>query len=394
MASGLPSDLIGGTIQARLSDAGMKVADIGMLGLATLPLMLKPLWAPAVDRFAPPLGRRRGWILISAVLLFLSLGMLGSVDPTSSLSLMISFLALTAFCSATLDLAVNGWTCDMAAQGGASELAGWSVWGYRLAMLLSSSISLALSQRLGWSNTYWLIAGILLLVVLVGLIQSEPKASAHAPVSLVEAVVTPFRQFWHDFGLFGMVALLLFALLFRLADSWAGNQTTTFLNGFYSKDQLSLAKALALVAVGVGVGAAAIAERKLSTRTLLLWAGVLGSVSNLGFLLVLEPSLNGLPGLYAALLLESVCGGFMSAVFVGFLMARCRSASAATQYAVLTSVWLLGRFLTAPAGKIAQAHGWTVFFAASALAGIPGLLLVFWVDRSRAGRIGGSNPAR
>lgn len=384
MASGLPSDLIGGTFQARLSDAGMKVADIGMVGLATLPLMLKPLWAPAVDRFAPPLGRRRGWILISALVLCLSVGLLGTVDPSQSLMLLVSALAMTAFCSATLDLAVNGWTCDMAAESGSGTLAGWSVWGYRIAMLLSSSISLALSHRLGWSNTYWLLAGMLLVVVLIGLFQPEPSASAQAPVSLGQAVVTPFVHFWRDNGLVGMGVLLLFALLFRLADSWAGNQTTTFLNGFYSKDQLSIAKAAALVAVGLGVGAAALAERKLSTRALLLLAGVLGGASNLGFLLISEQAVGGLAGLYTAMMVESICGGFMSAVFVGFLMSRCRSSSAATQYAVLTSVWLLGRFLTAPAGIIVKSNGWSVFFVASAVAGLPGLLLVPWIKHSRS----------
>ncbi|HQF54311.1 MAG TPA: MFS transporter [Fibrobacteria bacterium] len=386
MVSGLPSDLMTGTLQVRLSDAGLKASDIGYLGLATMPLMLKPFWAPVVDRFAPPTGRRRGWIFLATVCVTLALGLLGGIDPNSSRNGLVACLALAAFFSATVDLAVNGWTCDMS-RIGASRMAGLSVWGFRAAMLLSSSLSLVMAQRIGWQATYWLLAGIGLLGLAAGYLHPEPDPPGQPPLTLSDAVVKPVREFLRDSGASGFLLLLLFALLFRLADSWAANQTSTFLqkSGF-TKDELSLAKGVALVGAGVGVWMAGWLETRLRVGRLLVVAGILGAASNLGFLLVSESVVPRLVGLHASQIIESVCGGLLSAVFVGYLMSRCGSGSAATQYAILTSVWLLGRYLTAPAGAIADSSGWTVFFVASTLAAVPGLFLVpFLARRARQG---------
>src|SRR5271170_1170620 len=64
IGSGLPLALSGDFLAGWLTDRGIDVATIGLLGLAALPYALKVFWSPLVDRFTPPfLGRRRGWIL-------------------------------------------------------------------------------------------------------------------------------------------------------------------------------------------------------------------------------------------------------------------------------------------------------------------------------------------
>jgi PAT family beta-lactamase induction signal transducer AmpG len=86
-----------------------------------------------------------------------------------------------------------------------------------------------------------------------------------------------------------------------------------------------------------------------------------------------------------ALAIDSFCGGLLSAAFVVFLMRVCTSASAATQYALLTAAMAAGRYLTAPAGMIVDAWGWPMFFAWSMAAAMPGLLLLWWWNRLTAG---------
>ncbi len=385
-ASGLPSELIGGTFQTFLADAGLKPREIGLLALVGLPLMLKPLWAPCVDRWAPPLGRRRGWIAISLILLAVCLAPLGMLDPASSLSAVIALACMVAVASATLDLAINGFTCDTIDGRSASAGAGLAVWGWRAAALATSWGALALAQRVGWQVSYLVMAGCAVACLMAVAVAREPAARGVPPATLGDAISVPVLAFWRQLGPGGLVAILAFALLFRLADAWAGNQTNTFLAmAGFSKDAVGFARGpVALIAAGAGVLAAGWIGTRLSASACLWIAGLAGALSNLGFVALDRGLLHGVVGLDATIAIEAACGGLMSAVFVGFLMRLCTSSCAATQYALLTSVWLMGRFLTAPAGAIAQDHGWSTFFVWSVLAGLPGLALIPLVARHKA----------
>jgi len=385
-ASGLPAELIGGTLQTRLRQGGLDPAQIGDLVYATLPLMLKPLWAPAVDRWRPPLGRRRGWMAIALLVLAPAIALLGWVDPAASLTPLIAAVALVAVASATFDLAVNGYTCDAIVPGSAAMAAGLTAWGYRAATVATSFGVLSCVGALGWGWSYSLIAVCCVLCLGAVLLAREPAGRGEAPGTLADAVVVPLAAFRRDHGLLGMALLMAFALLFRLSDSWATNQTGTVLvDAGFANASIGLARGpVALVAAGLGVLAAGFVGVRIGERTCLLLAGMLGAGSNLIFIPLASGALPGLGGLWTAIAVEASCGGFLSAVFVGFLMRRCSSSCAATQYALLTAVWLLGRFLTAPAGAIAQAHGWSAFFVWSAVAGLPGLALIPLVARHKS----------
>lgn len=389
-ASGLPAELFMGTFQTRLAEAGLKPADIGMLALVTLPAMLKPLWAPLIDRWDPGIGRRRGWMLIALAMLAPALALIGWIDPQTALPALIAAAVVAAIASATLDLAVNGFTCDVVDARSAAAGAGLSVWGYRAAALASSFGALWLAAHAGWGYSYLAMGGAAALCIIPVLLAREPVRSAAPPASLDDAVAVPVRAFLAELGAWRLSAVLAFALLFRLADSWAGNQTGSFLRlaGFASADIGFARGPVALVAAGAGVLAAGAAGSRLSAGWCLLAAGILGAGSNLVFAAIDQGLLAGRGGLIGAIAIESSCGGFMSAVFVGFLVRLCSSSCAATQYALLTAVWLLGRFLTAPAGLIAESQGWTPFFAWSAAAGLPGLTLIPLVVRRRGANAG------
>jgi len=66
--SGLPNQYSESILQAWFTDLGFTNTRIGLLMYVALPYLLKPLWAPVIDRFAVPwLGRRRGWLLENGV---------------------------------------------------------------------------------------------------------------------------------------------------------------------------------------------------------------------------------------------------------------------------------------------------------------------------------------
>src|SRR5271155_5155148 len=74
LSSGLPLVLVTKLLTLWLSAAGLDVKQIGLIGLVTLPYSLKFIWSPLVDRYVPPLlGRRRGWMLASQIVLILGI---------------------------------------------------------------------------------------------------------------------------------------------------------------------------------------------------------------------------------------------------------------------------------------------------------------------------------
>ena len=81
--SGLPLLLTGSTLLAWLTGVGVRTAELGLFALCSMPYSLKLLWAPLLDRFAllPQLGRRRGWMLATQLLLIAAICGLGCADP-------------------------------------------------------------------------------------------------------------------------------------------------------------------------------------------------------------------------------------------------------------------------------------------------------------------------
>src|SRR5262252_5130173 len=71
-SSGLPFFLTGNTLGYWLRDRGTSLGAIGFLSWVGLAYSLKFLWAPIIDRVDAPvfgrLGRRRGWMLVSQLL--------------------------------------------------------------------------------------------------------------------------------------------------------------------------------------------------------------------------------------------------------------------------------------------------------------------------------------
>src|SRR6266403_5258535 len=78
-SSGLPFFLSGNTLGYWLRDAGTTLAAIGFLSWVGLAYSLKFLWAPIIDRVDAPLfgrfGRRRGWMILTQILI--SIGLVG-----------------------------------------------------------------------------------------------------------------------------------------------------------------------------------------------------------------------------------------------------------------------------------------------------------------------------
>lgn len=382
-ASGLPLALSGGTLQAWLATTSVNISTIGLFSLVGLPYTLKFIWSPVMDRFVPPfLGRRRGWILVTQIILICLILTLSASSPDEAI-LLVGILALMlAFFSASQDIAIDAYRADVLHPEERGFGAGLSVTGYRIAMLVSGGLALVIADIMGWGATYALMAAFMLIGVAAGCFGPEPEIKAKPPISLQEAVVAPFTEF---LARDRAVWLLILIVLYKLGDAFAGTLTTTFLlRGLdFSLTEVGVInKWMGLTATIVGgLGGGAMMMRW-GLYNCLLWFGLLQAVTNLGFMLLAMAGKHYL-GMVIVIGLENLAGGMGTAVFVGLLISLCNHRFSATQYALLSSLAAIGRvFIGPPSGYLVEAVGWVPFFFITFLVALPGIALLVYLKQT------------
>jgi len=378
-ASGLPLALTSGTLQAWATVEGVPLQEIGFLTLVGTAYTIKFLWAPLVDRFAPPLlGRRRGWMLVTQVLLAAAILAMGALSLSAALMPLALLAVLVAFLSATQDIAFDAYCTDVLRKEERGAGAAIKVMGYRLAMIVSGGLALIMAdQWIGWGNTYMVMGGLMLLCALATLWAPEPEHVARAPRSLREAVAEPLHEF---FTRRGALAVLLLIVLYKLGDAFAGALSTTFLirgAGFTPTEVGTVNKVLGLAATIIGALAGGSLMARWGLYRSLMAFGLLQAVSNLAYWLIAVSPKN-LWLMATGVGIENLCGGLGTASFVGLLMALCRQRFSATQFALLSALSAVGRtYLAGPLTPPLVNHlGWPGFFLLTVVIAIPGLVLL------------------
>jgi PAT family beta-lactamase induction signal transducer AmpG len=377
-ASGLPLALTSGTLQAWMTVENIDLKTIGFFSLVGQAYVFKFLWSPVMDRYTPPLlGRRRGWLLITQILLLIAIAGMGFLEPGSQLRWMAALAVIIAFCSASQDIVFDAWKTDVLPAEERGTGAAISVLGYRLAMLVSGGLALWLADRyLGWQGMYWLMAALMLPCIIATLFAPEPTDAIPVPKSLEQAVVAPLRDF---FGRNNAWLILLLIVLYKLGDAFALSLTTTFLIrgvGFDAGEVGMVNKTLGLIATIIGALYGGILMQRLSLFRALLIFGVLQGVSNAGYW-ILSVTDKHMFSMATAVFFENLCGGMGTAAFVALLMTLCNKSFSATQFALLSALSAVGRVYVGPiAGWFVEAHGWPTFYLFSVIAAVPGILLL------------------
>lgn len=351
---------------------------IGFFSLVGQAYVFKFLWSPVMDRYTPPfLGRRRGWLLTTQVLLLVAIAAMGFLEPATQLRWMAALAVVIAFCSASQDIVFDAWKTDVLPADERGTGAAISVLGYRLGMLVSGGLALWLADKwLGWQAMYWLMAALLLPCIFATLLAPEPRDTIPAPKTLEQAVAEPLRDF---FSRNNAWLILLLIVLYKLGDAFAMSLTTTFLIrgvGFDAGEVGMVNKTLGLFATIVGALYGGVLMQRLSLFRALLIFGVLQGISNAGYWM-LSITDKHLVTMGAAVFFENLCGGMGTAAFVALLMTLCNKSFSATQFALLSALSAVGRVYVGPlAGWFVEAHGWPTFYLFSVIAAVPGLLLL------------------
>src|SRR6266480_905576 len=378
-SSGLPFYLTSKTLQAWMTTAKGDLATIGFFSLVTLPYSLKFVWAPVMDRFVPPfLGRRRGWVLITQLLLLLVIAAMALHDPRTGLKMLAINAIAIAFLSASQDISLDAYRTDVLENREMGAGAAVFVMGYRIALLVTGGLALYLADRMPWPSVYLVLAALMLIGILTTFIAPEPVLRDQPPRSVYEAVILPFGEFFQRNGIGRAVLVLLFIVLYKYADSLAGSMTTPFLlkTGFTQTEVGAVFLGVGVIATIAGVVVAGVTIGKFGINRSLWIFVVFQGLSNLTYYGL---SLSGKNHAFmvSAIITENFGLGLVTAGMTAYLMSMCNKRFTATQFALLSSLMAASRdILVAPAGKIAESAGWPSFFLITVAMAIPPLVLL------------------
>jgi len=380
-ASGLPLFLTSKTLQAWMSDAQVDLTAIGLFSLVGLPYSLKFIWSPLMDRFVPPfLGRRRGWLLITQILLVIAIAIMSVQNPKQALLFVAINALLIAFFSASQDIVADAYRTDVLTPPEMGAGAAVFVLGYRIALLATGSLALILADRMSWNLVYLCLAALMALCIIFTLFAPEPQEDLNAPQDLVDAVILPFQEFFSRSGLITGSLILLFIILYRLGDGFLSNMVTPFLlspeMAFTKTDIGAIQGGMGLIATIVGTLIGGSIMSKIGINKSLWIFGILQALSNFSYFILAQLGHN-YQVMVISINIENFCGGLGTAAFVAFLMSLCNHKFSATQYALLSSLNAVSRdLLVAPAGKLVEIIGWSNFFLFTLIIAVPGLLLL------------------
>jgi PAT family beta-lactamase induction signal transducer AmpG len=406
-SAGLPLALSGSTLLVWMREAGVDLGTIGLFALVGTPYTIKFLWAPVVDALDVPvlgalLGRRRGWLVLSQLLLIAAIVFLAFCDPASSPLLVAIGALLVAAASATQDIVIDAFRVESLdeteqAAGMASYVA-----AYRIGMLVSTAGALFLvtgfeglgyGKSAAWVAGYLAMAALVIVGIVVALIATEPEKSAAATAEhAAHAHENPvMRVAFAAHGAFAeflsrelALVVLAFVVLYKFCDAFAGTMTAPFVIdiGFSRNDYAAIVKGVGLAATLIGGFAGGMLARAYPLVTVLWLGAMLQMTSNLVFTWQAYVGVD-LWALSVTIIVENFTGAIGTVIFVAYLSALCRSPlHTATQYALLTALAAVGRtYLSAGAGYVAEGTGWPLFFVISALTALPSLALLAWLQQ-------------
>lgn len=390
LASGLPFYLLIQLLPAWLTSEGLDIKAIGAFSLTQLPYIFKFVWAPFMDNISLfGMGRRRGWMFLSQIILLFFIAILGCFSPTLNIWIIATLCFIIALFSATQDIALDAFRQEILSDTELGLGNSIHINVYRLASLVPGSLSLILSHFLPWSSVFMVTALFMLPVIIITLLIKEP-INKQIPKShnFEDIIINPFLEFIKRKGVKSAMIILAFIFLYKLGDSMATSLATTFYMkmGFSLPDIGLIAKNAQLWPGILGGIMGGILMIKIGINRALWYFGFVQVFSILGFAwLSIEGPFNDI-GVSEKIMLaivisvESLGVGLGSAAFVAFIAKTTNPLYTATQFALFSSIASIPRTLiNSTTGIMVEYLGWTNFFGLCTLLAIPGMVLLLKV---------------
>ena len=381
-ASGYPNQITESALQGWLKDLHVSNTQIGVMSYVALPYLLKSLWAPLLDRYPLPiLGRRRGWMLVTQLLIAATIAALAFQDPSQGLmGVAVCALAIVFF-SASQDIVIDAYRTDLATPAERGPAAAAATLGYRAASYIAFALALLIADHFGWRIAFLVIAGLMALFAYSTLRSPEPEYHAPPPSSIQESVLGALRSLTSAPGALSLLGLVM---VFKLGDAFALKLFTPFMMDVgFSKSEIALVVKAVFTSSGlIGAVLAGLWMVRLGLLRSMLLFGIMQAVSNLAYYVLALTGKNTVV-MVIAVFIENLTHAMGNTAVVALMMALCEVRFSAFQNALQSTLSQLPRYgLGWPAGWVADHAGWPTYYVVSFLLGIPGLAIV-WLLRDR-----------
>ena len=378
-AEALPLPLMGSTVSIWLTEEGFSKQIIGFFSLLAIPFSLKIVWSPVVDRLVIPFFRReprKGWVLASMWGIILSILSMSFLQPHENPVLLAFCILILSLCTGCLFIVGLSYELESLPSEQYGKASGFVHMGYRLGIAAAGAGVLYISYTDDWALAFRLLSLFLIIGSILIFFLPEPEGS--------QSVLQKKREALSQYSSFsqGLYQELFFqpAKAFLSNSTWklilglilvfkVGDQLMTSMKGpFYLSlgfDKIQLAQAakiFGLLATLIGAYIGAFFQKGKDPFICLVFSGLLHSLSLLsfGFLSFFGASLAGL---YTTVGMENITGAMAMSVFIRCLWSSTDSRYAATQYALLWSLFSFkGNLISFLGGLLAQASSWTHFF--------------------------------
>ena len=378
VASGLPYGIVFLLVPVYLREGpGAELSFITKVtSIATFAWTLKFLWSFLIDRF----GTRKRWILAMQALLGALILSAGFVDPVTSAALFAGIIIAIAYASATQDIAVDGYTIELFEERELGPANGARVTAYRIALIISSGLLVWLAGVTGRWEIAFIGGGALILAMMA---KSLFLPAGSAPVRHASLVDTVWRPLKGLIYLPGFAAVLVFVITFKIGDF-----ALQYLRGPFWVDKGFSTAEIGIMVGTVGFGATIAGAMlggwltsKLGVFRALWMLGLIQAASNLGYYAAAVLPKSQVVA-YGAVIIEEFTGGMGTAAFLAFLMSICNKRYAASQYALLSAGFGLGRTIVGfYSGEMAEGLGYAPYFLLTLLLAFPAFLLLHWVRK-------------
>jgi len=407
-AEGIPYFLVNSISVMMFTRMGVPNGEMAFFTtLLYFPWFLKGLWSPFVD----VLKTKRWWIvsmqvLMTALMLLLALTLPHPetvVTPVSTFTLTLILFIITAFASATHDIAADGFYLLAHTPDSQAAFVGVRSTFYRISSVFGQGVLVViaglLEQKTGniplaWQITLGVSALIFCLITLYHLF-FLPKPADDKPRVTSSDSKAVFIELGHSFSTFftkkGVWLAIAFMLLYRLPEGFLLKMCQPFLVAKAEAGGLGLSTetvglvygtigVIALLAGGILGG---IFSSRVGLKKALWWMAAAMTLPCLTFVYLAVYLPSNVWIISTALAIEQFGYGFGFTAYMLYMMYFAEGEFKTSHYAICTAFMALSMMLPGfVAGYIQEAIGYVNFFWMSIFCSVATIIVTFFARRS------------
>lgn len=373
----IPMMFVLNSLPVFLREEGVSLEQIGLLSMVALPVALKFLWSPVIDRFGyTRWGHYRFWIFTLQFLLGCTTLLGIFLDIQKDWLYLVLLSLVWCVLSTTQDIAADALAIEILPPSERGIGNAMQKGGNYLGAVIGSGGMLILLDRVGWSNTVLAMAAIIFIALIPLLIYKDlekpivnPKVKSKIDPTK-KSVITSYFNIFLDFyrrPQMGRWLIILLLYMFGASLAW-GMMRPLLVDLGLSKTEIGLMVGVVSFSSGIfGAIAAGFLVKPLGRKKSLLFTGIFMAFT---LLLWLLPTFGYKQSviLYLISILAQIGMSAVETVLAAIMMDKSSLANAGTDFTVQTSVmYFSGIFAMGISGKVAEVFSYGGLFLISTI---------------------------